>query len=152
MGEGKIWREERRLEHRERDYLGIVSFGILIVIIGSLLLYYPWIPSDIGDFFDTLSEGELVRPSTRLINALALFLALLGISNFTVAGVRSISRQPWRRPLSDMLSGVSFISSAYFIRLYAQEEIAWQMVVLLVLTIIGVCLIVYGVIGSLIES
>jgi len=135
---------ERR---RERDYSGLISFGIFLLIVGYILSTNPWIWSEIQTLFMNLGKG-VFKPSTRLIYVFALFLGLIGVSNFAIAGVRFAFRRSWRRILSDALSGIGFISFAYFIYQYGQGLMTWRMALLLEIIIIGILVILYGVIAS----
>lgn len=130
----------------ERDYLGLVSFGIFLLIVGYILSTNPWVLSDIRTLFEKLVKG-VFEPSTRLVYVFALFLGLMGVSNFVVAGIRVAYRQPWRRPLKDILSGVGVISFAYFVYLYGPIPIA----LVLGIVVIGVLVIIYGIIVSYIK-
>ncbi|MCP8304306.1 MAG: zinc-ribbon domain-containing protein [archaeon] len=134
----------------KRDYLGLVSFGIFLLIVGYIFFTNPWIPSDFFIWIENLGKG-VFKPSIGLINVFALFLALIGVSNFIIAGIRVALRQPWRRPLSGTLTGVGLLLFAYFVNLYGQDLLTWQVALVLGIVVIGVLVIVYGVIVSYIK-
>ncbi len=146
----EVWkppREECFGEKRgERDYLGLVTFGILLLIIGYVLVANPWIPTYIIQWFEKLGQGTPESPSRELRYVFALFLGLIGASNFAIAGIRVALRQPWRRPLGDTMSGVGLISIAYLIYLNSQGLMTWQMVLVLGIIIVGILVISYGII------
>ncbi len=144
-------REECFGERRERDYLGLVSFGIFLLIVGYIFITNQWIPSHFFNWIENLGKGDF-KPSIELINVFVLFLVLIGISNFIIAGMRVALRQPWRRPLSDTLAGVGLLSFAYFINLYGQGLLTWQIALVSGIVVIGVLVIIYGVIRYYIKS
>ena len=133
---------ERRVE---RDYLGVVSFGFFLIIVAYIFFTNPWIPSDVFDWIEKLGQG-LFDPSTRLIFIFALFLGLIGLSNFILAGIRIALRQSWRRPLKDILGGFGLLLFAYLINLYGQGFLTWQIALVLGIVVIGLLVITYGVI------
>ncbi|NWG08990.1 MAG: zinc-ribbon domain-containing protein [Nitrososphaerales archaeon] len=142
-------REECFGERREeRDHLGLVSFGIFLLIVGYILITNPWIPSDVQSLFENLGKGVFEPPSKQLRYIFALFLGLIGVSNFAMAGIRAIFRQPWRKPLGDMLPGVGLISFAYLVYLNSKGLMTWQIVLVLGVIIIGMLIILYGIIVS----
>jgi len=132
----------------ERDFLGLVTFGFFLLILGYIFLANLWIPSEIEALFVKLSKGVPEPPSSQLRYVFALFLGLIGASNFATAGIRVAFRQSWRRPLRDALSGVGLISIAYLVYLNSQRIITWQIVVVLGIVIIGILVILYGIIVS----
>ena len=139
-------REECFGESRaERDYLGLISFGIFLIIIAYIFITNPWIPSDFFDWTDKLGQG-IFQPSERLIFVFAFFLGLIGVSNFIIATVRFALKQPWRKPLSDILGGVGLLSFAYFINLYGQGLLSWQLALVQSIIVVGLLVIIYGVI------
>ncbi|MEM2873113.1 MAG: zinc ribbon domain-containing protein [Nitrososphaerales archaeon] len=147
--EWKPPREECFGEGRaERDYLGLVSFGFFLLIVGYIFSTNTWILSEFQAFFESLGEGVFVPPSSQLRYVFALFLGLIGASDFVMAGIRVFLRQSWRRPLQDVLSGVGVISIAYLVYLNSQRLMTWQMVVVLAIVTVGILVIVYGIIVS----
>jgi len=142
-------REECFGERREeRDYLGLVSFGIFLLIAGYILITNPWIPSYITQWFENLVKGVFEPPSSQLRYIFALFLGLIGVSDFVIAGIRVALRQSWRRPLRDVLSGVGVISFAYLVYLNSKGLMTWQIVLVLGIIIFGILVILYGIIVS----
>ncbi|MEM3382765.1 MAG: zinc ribbon domain-containing protein [Nitrososphaerales archaeon] len=147
--EWKFLREECFGERRaERDQLGLVSFGFFLLIVGYIFLTNTWILSEFQAFFESLGEGVFVPPSSQLRYIFALFLGLIGLSDFVMAGIRVFLRQSWRRPLKDVLSGFGAILIAYLVYLNSQRLMTWQMVVVLSIITIGILVIIYGIILS----
>lgn len=83
-------REECFGERRaERDYLGLVSFGFFLLIVGYIFSTNTWILSEFQAFFESLGEGVFVPPSSQLRYVFALFLGLIGVSDFVMAGAKT---------------------------------------------------------------
>ncbi len=145
-------RDECFGEKGERDHIGLISLGFAILIIGYIWYTHPGIFSDIRDLFVRLGEERVFKPSTMLINAFAVFLSLCGVSNFVVAGIRVAVRQPFRRPLGDILSGIFLILFSYFVSLYSQGLLIWQTVIFLLLLFGALLIIIYATIRYAIEK
>ena len=86
---------------RERDQLGLVSFGIFLLIVGYIFITNPSIFSDFRLWIEQVtSEKVLTRPSGRLITSAVYFFVLIGLSSFFQAGIRLIIDKVRRRALS----------------------------------------------------
>jgi hypothetical protein len=135
-------------EKEERDHLGLVPFGIFLLIVGYILITNPWISSYVQSLFENLGKGIFEPPPKQLRYIFALFLGLIGVSNFAMAGIRAIFGQPWRKPLGDVLLGVGLLSFAYLVYLNSQGLMTWQIVLVLGVIVIGILIISYGIIVS----
>ena len=149
--EWRFPREECFGRREGRDHVGLVSFGIFLLILGYVWYTYPGIISDIKDLFVRLAEEQVFEPSTSLVKAFTLFLGLTGISNFAIASLRVALKQPWRRPLSDVLTGVCLILFAYFVSLYGEGVLTWQAVLLLFLVVAGLLITAYGIVKHILK-
>jgi hypothetical protein len=135
---------------RRRDYSGLVSFGIFLLIVGIIFLANPTLISDFGSWVKKLSTDKTIsRPPLELINSAVLFFGLIGISDFFLAGVRFMARQRLRRVLSKILSGVALVLFSYFIYLYGTLVFAWQMVLAAEAVAVGLLVILYSVLRYL---
>jgi len=135
---------------RPRDYSGLVSFGIFLLIVGIIFLANPNLISDFRLWIETMTtQKTLLRPTQGLIDSAVLFFALIGISDFFLAGVRFLTHQRLRRVLTEILSGVALMSFSYFIYLYGTRAFAWQMVLAAEAVTVGLLVILYSVLRYL---
>jgi hypothetical protein len=137
---------------RRPDHLGLVSFGIFLLIVGIIFVANPNIVSDFGLWVERLtSEKHLLRPPQGLITSATLFFGLIGLSNFLVAGIRFLIDRSRRRALTDALSGVALVSFSYLIYLYGSYALTWQMVLAVEVVVCGLLVIAYSAIRYLKE-
>ena len=135
---------------RYRDYSGLASFGVFLLMVGIIFLANPNLISDFSSWIERMRTQEtLLRPTQGLIDSAALFFALIGISNFFLAGIRFMARQRLRRVLSGILSGVALVSFSYFIYLYGTRALTWQMTLAAEAVVCGLIIILYSVLRYL---
>jgi len=138
---------------RRRDYLGLVSFGIFIVIVGLVFLANPNVASNFGSWIEQMSrEKTLRRPPQDLIDSAILIFCLIGLSNFFVAGIRFMTdkvSKVMRRVLADILTGVALVLFSYLIYLYGSHALAWQMVPAIEAVAVGLLVIFYSLVRYL---
>jgi len=135
---------------RRRDYSGLVSFGVFLLIVGIIFLANPNLISDFRLWIETMTtQKTLLRPTQGFIDSAVLFFALIGISDFFLAGVRFLAHQRLRRVLTEILSGVALALFSYFIYLYGTRAFAWQMVLAAEAVTVGLLAILYSVLHYL---
>jgi hypothetical protein len=145
--EGEVCFGERE---RHRDYSGLVSFGVFLLIVGIIFIANPNLISDFRLWIEDMRTQEtLLRPAQGLIDSAALFFVLIGISDFFLAGVRFMAHQRLRRVLSNILSGVALVSFSYFIYLYGKHSLTWQMTLAAEAIVCGLLIILYCVLRYL---
>jgi hypothetical protein len=135
---------------RHPDYTGLVSFGIFLLIIGIIFIANPNIFSQLNSWTKQMSTAQmLLRPPREIINSAVLFFALIGLSNFFVSGIRFMTYKSKRRALGDVLSGVALMTFSYFVYLYGQRTLRWEMALAVEVAVIGLLVVAYGVVGYL---
>ena len=131
-------------EEPGRDPLGIVNFGLFLLIVGVVFSYNSSIIQNFVSWIQSLAnQGTFVRPPISLISSASLFFGGLGVANLFVAVLRLMIDKVWRRILSDLLSGVGLLSFAYLINLYGEHLIAWTQVLAFGAIIFGILVIFY---------
>jgi hypothetical protein len=135
---------------RRTDYSGLVSFGILLLVVGIIFLANPSLISDFRFWIETMTTRKsLLRPPLALIDSAALFFGLVAISNFVMVVVRFFAHERMRRVLADILSGVALALFSYFIYLYGTHTFAWTMVLAAEAVTVGLLVILYSVLRYL---
>jgi hypothetical protein len=130
---------------RRPDHLGLVSFGIFLLIVGVIFVANPNVVSEFRVWIESMAlEKTLSRPPPGLIASATLFFGLIGLSNFFVAGIRYLIDKASRRPLRDVLSGVALLSFSYLIYLYGIHAFTWQMVLAIEAIVCGLLVILYS--------
>jgi len=138
---------EMRSEERKRpsDYLGLISFGIVIVVVGFLFLINPNLIANFGSWIEDMAKQKtLLRPPQGLINSAILFFAVIGVSSFFIGGVRFMSDRVMRRLLADISTGTALVLFSYLIYLYGTHALAWHVVLAAEAVVIGILIIIYS--------
>lgn len=134
----------------EKDYIGLVSFGTFILAVGITFVANPNLVSDFGLWIEQMTTVEnLVRPPEGLILSAIIFFGLIGLFDFFKAGVRFWIAQSGKQVLADILSGTALALFAYLIYLYGSYTLRWQMVLAIEAVAVGLLLILYSVLRSL---
>jgi hypothetical protein len=132
---------------RERDYLGLVSFGFLLLTLGIVFTLNPNVIEDFRLWVELMSTSHiLVRPPEGLIFSAMYFFGIVGVFNFAMAGIRLATNDIKRRVLSDIFSGIALILFAYLINLYGGHFLTWEMVIGLEAIACGLLVTVYSIV------
>ena len=131
---------------RKKDYLGLVSFGAFILIVGIVFAANPNLVSDFSSWIEQVTdEQHLIRPSEGLVSSAILFFTLIGLSNFFEAGLKLWIVKAGRRVLADILSGVALVLFAYLIHLYGSYALTWQIVIAIEAIVVGLLVVLYSI-------
>jgi hypothetical protein len=131
---------------KERDYLGLVSFGFFLLTVGIVFTMNPNIVDDFRSWIILISTAHMpVRPPEGLIYSATLFFSVVGIFDFAMAGIRLAAHDLKRRVLTDVLSGFALILFAYLIHLYIENYFTWQMVLGTEAIVCGILVTVYSI-------
>lgn len=134
---------------REKDYLGLVSFGTFILAVGIIFVANPNLVSDFRLWIEQMTTMEnLVRPPRGLIISAIIFFGLIGLSDFFKAGIRFWIAQSRRQVLADILSGTALTLFAYLIYLYGSYTLGWQMILAIEAVAVGLLIILYSIMRS----
>jgi len=130
---------------RYRDYSGLVSLGIFLVIVGAVFLANPSFISNFSSWIEQMTKAKtLSRPPQGLIDSATIFFSLIGLSDFFLAGVRFMADKRMRRVLVDILSGVALVLFSYLIYLYGKHALTWQMALAMEAIACGLLIISYS--------
>ena len=131
---------------RHADYTGLVSFGIFLLIVGTIFVANPNIVSDFRVWVEAMTNANaFAKPPLGLINSAALFFGLIGVSDFFVAGLRFVVQKRRRRILSGALNGVGLVVFSYLLYLYGKGTLRGLSVLAIEVVVIGLLVIVYAI-------
>jgi len=132
---------------RGRDYFGLVSFGIFLLVVGVVFMANPNIPADFQLWVEQMSYAQdFVRPPEGLMTSAILFFGLIGVLDFFQASLRFWFDRSKRRMLVDILSGIALVLLAFLIYLYSNHSIEWQMVIAIEVVAAGLLVMLYSII------
>ena len=147
--EGEFCFGERR---KTKDYFGILSLGIFIIVVGVILITNPNLFSELGTWVEQMGDqGNLVRPPDGLIFSGVVFIGLLGVSDFIKVALRLAVDSPRRKALSDIHSGIALVGFAYFLHLYGSNVISWQLTLAFEIVVIGLLVFSYSALRILLR-
>lgn len=130
---------------RKKDYLGLVSFGAFILIVGIVFIANPNLISDFISWIEQMTDKQhLIRPE-ELISSATLFFTLIGLSNFFEAGIKLWIGKTRRQVSADILSGVALVLFAYLIHLYCIYALTWQIVIAIEAIAVGLLVVSYSI-------
>ena len=133
---------------RKKDYMGIVTFGMFLIIVGIVFVANPSLFSDLISWIEQMADTRhLIRPNEGLISSAILFFILIGLSNFLEAGIKLWAGvvHAWKRVLTDILSGIGLLLFAYLISLYGNHALTWQMVIGIEVIAVGLFVVLYSI-------
>ena len=136
---------------RKKDFMGIVSFGMFLIIVGIVFVANPSLFSDLISWIEQMADTQhLIRPNEGLISSAILFFILIGLSNFLEAGIKfwAAVAHARRRVFTDILSGIGLLLLAYLINLYGNHALSWQMVIAIEAIAVGLLVILYSVVKN----
>ena len=137
---------------RKKDYMGIVSFGMFLIIVGIVFVVNPSLFSDLTSWIEQMTDTRhLIRPNEGVISSAILFFILIGLSNFFEAGIKLWAAvvHVRRRVFTDILSGVGLLLLAYLISLYGSHALTWQMVIGIEVIAVGLLVVLYSIVKNI---
>jgi len=133
-------------DKRGRDYMGFLSFGSFLIIIGIVITANSNVFSNFLVWLKQLTNERVwIRPPEELIISVTLFLGLIGISNFFIAALRFVINRSRRHGLIEILSGFALIFFAYLINLYNNHVLRLRMVGAIEVIVCGLLIILYSI-------
>ena len=134
-------------ERRWKGRIGVISFGVFLILVAITWLNYPTLPSEIRLLLEDLrTYSRPVGQYPRISEAFGFFGVAFGVWLLIVAGMRVAFRQGLRRILADASGGIFFAGCGYVSMKYSQGAIPGEMVLPLFIVVIGVIIVVNGLI------
>jgi hypothetical protein len=135
-------------EEPRGDPLGIVGFGLFLLVVGLVFQMNTGVHTDFLTWIESMAESEaFVMPPGTLVNSAVFFFGLIGLSNFLTAAIRFLVDKNMGRIITDILSGVGLLAFAYLINLWSHGSLTWTIVIAYEAIIVGVLIIL----GSLLR-
>lgn len=132
---------------RVEDYLGLITFGLFIIIVGIVFIAIPNLVSDFSSWVTQMAnQKQFVRPPDGPITGAIIFFGLIGLSNFFEAGIRFLIGRSKRRVLANILSGIALFLLAYLISLYSEHLLRGYIVLAIEVVAVGFLVILYSIV------
>lgn len=145
--------KERRI-WKETDWLGLVSFGFFIILVGILWITTPNIWEKVGDFFrsfqlvNVTSNIALPAPTGShpvVYTTTMQFCLLFGAFQIFILIFKFATHEPLNR-IGETVSGMVFsFGASYLFSLLANDSIGWFSFVAGILILIGIMVIISSI-------
>jgi hypothetical protein len=128
--------ENKKRRNRGADWLGLLSFGFFLILIGSIWMATPNLTEKLADFFDdfhlqNLSEHIVFPAPEHQYNHLEVYTAAMqfclvfGAFQILILILRFVLYEPLNKK-ADTISGIVFwFSAGFFLYMLASESIGW---------------------------
>jgi hypothetical protein len=148
-------------ERRERtDILGLVNFGIFLVIIGIIFATTPNLVDRFADFFRDFHLQE-VAPNVSLpvpgldhpvvFGAIYQFCLAFGIIQIPILAARFIIKDTIRRTANTAAGIIFWLGAAWSVSLIMAKSITWLNFVGYIIILIGIVVVVENIIVLMIR-
>jgi hypothetical protein len=120
--------------HRDVDWLGLVSFGFFLILVGTIWMVIPNFTDEVADFFkdfhlvnvtEHIAFPAPVQSHPVVYMAAMQFCFVFGIFQIIILALRFIFHEPLSRK-AETVSGVAFWFAAdLFLYMLVNEAIGW---------------------------
>lgn len=132
------------MRERTPDFIGLFGLASFLIVVGLVFFLNQNLLAELRRWGEQMVAGRLFfRPPEGVITSTAVFWALIGVTNFIVAGLRWIVRRSKIQTLGATLGGISMIAFAYLLYRYSLRDLSGSQVVSLEAAVIGILLFVY---------
>jgi len=148
--------EERFLERT--DWLGIVSLGFFLVLLGVIWTITPDLSNEVIDFFtdfhlENVTES-IVLPAPEhnhpvVYTAVTQFCLAFGISQIVILALRFVLRESMDRKTGTISGIVFWFGAGFFSNMLAAEEIGWFGFLAGLIIVIGLLIIISSLVKLL---
>lgn len=143
---------------RQRDWLGVASFGVFLILVGVIWLITPNFPKKIIDFIKDfhlvpITENvPLPAPASDhpvLYKAVAQFCLGFGIFHIITLALRIVLKEPLDRKSGTVSSIVFWLSASLLLSALAAKNISWFGFLAGLIMVIGLMIVVSSLIKLL---
>jgi len=122
--------------------LGLVSFGVLLILLAVTWIRYPTLGNQFIDYFQSFAQyGRPVMLPVKLCEPIIFFLGFLGFWNLILAGLRTLTRRGPRGAVSDVVTGLGLLYVAFILLEYTRGAITASLVLPVIVIGLGALII-----------
>lgn len=145
---------------KERDWLGIASFGFFLILVGVIWLITPNLRDEIVTFAEDIAHHtepitenvSLPAPASPhpvVYTAAAHFCLVFGVFHIIVLGLRTVFKESLNRKSGTVSSVVFWLGASYFLFALADGNIGWFAFLAGLIMIVGLMIVVSSLIKLL---
>lgn len=136
---------------KRTDVIGIVTFGFLLLLVGTIFAITPNLPDRISDFFNDFELREItphwMLPAPKshhqvLYTAIFQFCLAFAFFQIFVLGARFVLNDPIGSKAGTVSSLVFWFSASWVVSLLIAKTIEWFRFFGLLITLIGISIVV----------
>ena len=136
---------------KRTDVIGIVTFGFLLLLVGTIFAITPNLPDRISDFFKDFELREItphwMLPAPKsyhqvLYTAIFQFCLAFAFFQILVLGARFVLNDPIGSKAGTVSSLVFWFSASWAVSLLIAKTIEWFRFFGLLITLIGISIVV----------
>jgi len=125
----------------EQDMLGLLSVGVILILIALTYIRNPISPLEVIDYFESMgNQGTFIKPPPIFFDAAVFFLYAVGAWGIVLSGLRMIFQRNTRKSLSNLVGALFSFFLAFILTQYANKVFSGQ--IALAYFVIGVGLLV----------
>ena len=130
------------------DVLGLMSVGVIIILIALTYLRYPIESSEIAKYFESMADKKIfIKPPLIIFDAAFFFLCAVGLWGIILSGLRIVFQRSLRRALGDLIGGFFSFFYAFLLTNYAADIYTWQTTLAYFIIAIGLFIIINAIIN-----
>ena len=134
-------RPSDRHRREETDFLGVLTVGVILIILAMTYLRYPGVISAFDSYMRSLGGARgFVKPPRILIEPWVFFFEAIALWTFILAVLRIVLQRSLRRAVGDAVGALFSLFVAFLLTNYADAAYSGRIV--LAYFVIGVGLIV----------
>jgi len=132
---------------KKTDVLGLMSLGVLLIILSLSYMRYRVAPSIIIGYLQNIAEqGMFIKPPIVVLEIVIFFFNATGIWSIILSGLRVVFLRSVGKALSDLSGGFFLLFSAFLLGNYSRAIFSGQITVGYFLAGLGVLIIVNSVV------
>ncbi|RLI10422.1 hypothetical protein DRO42_01305 [Candidatus Bathyarchaeota archaeon] len=134
------------------DPLGGVSAGVILIILASVFILHPGIPSEVLTWLRGWEKAGPAMIPTPLIQPLIWLLSALGVWSLALAVIRVVSGVNRREGVSDAFGGAFMLTAAFLLKEYVSRLMPLTVLLPLLVIALGVFIFLSSAVSYLMHD
>ena len=132
---------------RSSDLLGLISVGVVLILVGLTWYRYAIDPSMISNYIQNMADKNVfIKPPSALLDPMIFFFYAVGVWGIVLSGLRIILEKSVRKALGDLFGCFSFFC-AFLLTNYAANIFTEQIMGAYFLIAIGLLIIANAIVS-----
>jgi len=142
-------RVRERRAPKPPEILGVVSAGVVLILLAAAYIRYPIEPSVIADYFQSMAkQQQFLKPPQALLEDAFFFFNACGLWGIFLSVLRIVLERRPETALGDLVGGMSCFYVAFLLNSYANDVFTSRTTLAYLVMGIGVFVIVSALIHA----